>query len=241
MKLGSGLLNSTTIGREPWTIAPTSLERKLGRLMRGPDPEPEPAPEPSLVNPAPEPAPEPTPEPKPGDPAPEPKPTPEPEPEPVVPLTLEALKIPEGFEVQPELAGNFLEILNDDKLSPTDRANALLELHGKTIAEASEASSKAFDQMQTEWKDEVKADPTVGGDKLQPTLDNVRKLLDEFGSQDLKNVFDLTGAGNNVHMIKFLNVMADKLTEGKFFKAGTPAQGDGPDAAAKRLFPSMKG
>lgn len=158
----------------------------------------------------------------------------------VEPLTSEALTLPEGFELPPEMATEFLEILNGET-EPKDKANALLALHAKTVSEASEASSQAWDTMQTEWRDAAKADPDIGGAKLQPALTNIGKLLDEFGSQNLKDVFDLTGAGNNVHMIKFLNVMADKLTEGKFFKAGSPGNVDDPNAAASRLFPSMKG
>lgn len=156
------------------------------------------------------------------------------------PLTAESLTIPEGFEVQPELSEKFLEILNGD-MSPQDRANALLALHGETLTSASEANSKAWEDMQTEWKEEAKGDPDIGGAKLQPTLAGIGKLLNEFGNEEVRNVFNLTGAGNNVHIIKFLDKIANVLTEGQFFKAGSPGGADEPDAAAKRMFPSMKG
>lgn len=152
-------------------------------------------------------------------------------------MTVEQLKVPEGFELQPELATKFLEVLNGEQ-SPEERANALLALHGETLNAASEASSKAWDDMQTEWKDAVKADPDVGGEKLQPTLNNIGKLLDEFGDKELRAVFDTTGAGNNLHMVKFLNTVADKLTEGGFFRAVTPPGTNDPYAGAKRMFPS---
>lgn len=158
----------------------------------------------------------------------------------VEPLTVEDITVPEGFELQPEMATEFLEILNGDQ-SPKDRVNALIGLHAKVLSEAQEADSKAWDEMQTKWKDEAKADPDIGGAKLQPTLTNIGKLIDEFGNDDLRSVFNLTGAGNNPHMIKFLSKIADTLTEGKFFKAGSPGAQDDPNAAAARLFPSMKG
>lgn len=158
----------------------------------------------------------------------------------VEPLTPEALTFPEGFTLEPEITGKFLEILNGE-MEPKDRANALIALHGETINAALEADSKAWETLQETWRAEVKADPDIGGAKLQPTLANIGKLLDEFGNPELKGVFNTTGAGNNPHMIKFLNVIADKLTEGKFFKASGPAGADEPDAAAKRLFPTMKG
>lgn len=231
MKSVNEMLNSTSLGTEPWTIRPTSLERRAGRLLRSPDGEhDDPPADPSLVNNEP-PKDEP---PKEEPPKEEP---PKEEPPAAEPLTVEQLKIPEGFEVQPELSGKFLEILNGDQ-SPLDRANALLALHGETLNAASEASSKAWDDMQTEWKDEVKADPTVGGAKLQPTLNNIGKLINEFGNDELRSVFDTTGAGNNVHMVKFLNTIAEKLTEGNFFTASAPSGGSDADATAKRMFPS---
>lgn len=159
----------------------------------------------------------------------------------VVPLTVEDIKLPEGFELQPDLTSKFVELFNGE-MDPKEKAQALVDLHTETIRKASEASSEAWDNMQTEWKDAVKADPDIGGAKLQPTLTNVGKLLDEFGTPDLKDVFDLTGAGNNIHMIKFLNVIANKLTEGSYQPGGNPSNAaDSEEAKAQRMFPSMKG
>jgi hypothetical protein len=205
--------------------------------MRSPEGD-DPPPNPSLITdpPADPPPADPPADPPPADPPADPSKPADPPADPPAPLTVESLTLPEGFELQPEMASEFLEILNGDQ-SPQDRANALIALHGKTLTEASEASSKLWDGMQTEWKDEVKADPDIGGAKLQPTLTNIGKLLDEYGTPELKGVFDLTGAGNNLHMIKFLNKIAEKLTEGKLFTAGSPAGANDPDAVAKRMFP----
>lgn len=239
MKLRSGMLCSTSSVTEAWPIQPTRIERAAGRLLRGPDdPDPDlPAADPPVAYPPVEPpADPPTAVDPPADP---PKPAdPEPEPAAVEPLTVEALAAPEGFEIEPAMAEDFLKIVNDGEMDPKDKANALIALHAKTITAASEASSVAFDEMQTKWRDEVKADPDIGGAKLQPTIANVGKLLDEFGNAELKEVFDFTGAGNNIHVIKFLNVIADKLTEGKFFTGGSPSKSDDPDAAARRMYPS---
>lgn len=212
----------------------------MGRLLRGPDdPNPDPTPDSSLVtDPPADPSADPPADPNapPADPKPDDEPSTPPE-----PLTVEDVKLPDGFEAQPELLNQFVELFNGE-MDPKEKAQALVELHTETIRKASEASSEAWDNMQTEWKDAVKADEEIGGAKLQPTLTNVGKLLDEFGSQDLKDVFDLTGAGNNVHMIKFLNVIANKLTEGGYRPGGNPSNAaDSEEAKAQRLFPSMKG
>lgn len=229
--------------REPWTIPPTNLERKIGRLLRSPEEhetetkteETQTEETKTLVNEEENK----TDETKTEETKTEEQKTEETKTEEtkVEPLTVEALAAPEGFEIQPEMANKFLEILNGE-MEPKDRANALLQLHAETINAASEAGSQAWDDMQKEWKDEAKANPDVGGEKLQPALAGITKLIDEFGDDDLRGVFDLTGAGNNVHMIKFLSKIADKLTEGNFFRASSPSLNDDPNAGAKRMFPS---
>jgi hypothetical protein len=69
-------------------------------------------------------------------------------------------------------------------------------------------------------------------------MQSVGKLVEEFGTPELRTVLDETGAGNSVHLVRFLNTLAQKLTEGSVPMPGTPpAVGD----AASRLYPSMKG
>jgi hypothetical protein len=205
-----------------------------------PTPEPTPAPSPTPT-PTPEPTPTPSPTPGEGDP---PKPLIEGEakPEPAAeftPLTAEDITFPEGFEVQETFRDEFLTVVNNQELSPKDRAQALTDLYTKAATAASEASSQAFADLQKTWQDEVKADPTIGGDKLTPTLAAVNKLVGEYGTPELLEVFAATGAGNNVHVIKFLNTVAGHLTEGKPVTAAAPVNQEQDRAA--RMFPSMKG
>jgi len=242
VRSGTSLLTSSAM--EPWTIKPTRLERRIGRLLRSPEEHQETQTketetEESLATQETK-----TEEAKTEENKTEEQKTEEQKSEEqkteetkVEPLTAESLKVPEGFELQPELSAKFLDILNGDG-SPQDKANGLLNLHAEVLNAASEASSEAWDNMQTEWKNNVKADTDVGGDKLPATLNNIGKLVDEFGTKELKDVFTLTGAGNHIEMIKFLNKISNVLTEGNFFKAGSPSGQDDPNAAAKRMFPS---
>lgn len=169
----------------------------------------------------------------------EPKPEGEesPAPEPIVPLTAEDIKFPEGVQVDETLRDEFIGLLNDTEKTPTERAQALVDLQLKAAQAASEANSKAWSDVNEKWRNEVKADADVGGDNLQPTLGRIERLVTEYGSEELREVFNITGAGNNVHFIKFLDKVARQLTE------PGPVQGSpraGESTAAQRLFPSMK-
>lgn len=155
-----------------------------------------------------------------------------------VPLVAEDITLPKGFTADQELTTEFLSVVNNQELSAKDRANALVELQTKAIAKASEAGSAAWETMQNEWREAVKADPVVGGDKQTAALASVNKLVTEYGDTELTKVLALTGAGNNVHVIKFLHTLAGKLTEGSFTQ-GQPT--NAPVSAAALLYPSMKG
>lgn len=158
-------------------------------------------------------------------------------PEPVVPLTMESVKLPEGFEVDPETSSKFLDILNDAKMPPAERAQALIDLQAGMMTKLSQQAEQVFTEQQTAWQNEVKADSEIGGEKLAPALGQIAKLVVQYGSPELKQVFDSTGAGNNIHVIKFLSKIAGDLGE------GGPVSGSPPvtqASLAERMYPSMK-
>ncbi len=180
-----------------------------------PAPTPDPAAPPSLVN-APAAAPE------------------------FVPLTPESLTIPEGFTVDEPLRDEFLTLVNNRELSEADRANGMLGLFNKAQQALETRGVETFNaQVETE-QNLVKADPTLGGAALPATIAQIGKLMEEFGSPELRTLLDTTGAGNSLHMVRFLHTLAGKLTEGSIQPPGTPPAAN-EASVASRLFPSMKG
>lgn len=155
-----------------------------------------------------------------------------------VPLAVKDISLPEGFQVDEPLMNDFLSVVNDEKLDAKERANQLVGLYAKAQTAASETNSKAWETMQETWQKEVKEDTEVGGAKFENTITKVGKLMEEFGTDELRQAFDLTGAGNNVHVVRFLAKLSDKLTEGSYTQ-GRPS--NTPSDAASKLFPSMKG
>lgn len=155
-----------------------------------------------------------------------------------VPLTAADITFPEDVQVNEAVRDEALAIVNNRELSPKEQLQGLIDLQTKVAKEASEAISETWAQTQQQWQDEVKADPVIGGDKLQSTLASVNKLVSEYGDEKLVEAFAITGAGNNVHVIKFLNSVAGKLLEGGIVQAQTPTNQE--SSAAERLFPSMK-
>lgn len=206
-------------------------------------PEPTPTPAPSLISsdppqtPAPEPTPgTPTPDPAPkatSDPAPAPDPAPEPE-----PFTFSDLTLPDGFEMAEEQQTQFLEVINDGDLSAKDRAQKMLDMHTAMMTEAAQKMRDGWDSTVSEWVDEVKADPNIGGEKLEPALGEIAKLLSTYEKGDeVRKAFDLTSAGSHPAVVRFMHWVATQLNEGKP-ASGAPAAGQ--TSAAQKLFPNSK-
>lgn len=189
---------------------------------------------PPTETPAPTPSPTPTPTPEPT-----PAPTPAPEAS-FAPLTVENLQFPEGFQVAEPLRDQFLSVMNDEKLTPADRAQALIGMSNNLLDAASEANSAAWDKMQETWQDEVRNDPQIGGTKFQGTMESIGRLVEEFGSPELRQILDDTGAGNSIHVIRFLASLSSKLTEGSAPRPGLPTAEFSEEAKAARMYPSMK-
>lgn len=153
------------------------------------------------------------------------------------PVAATDIKLPDGVTVDEPTMTSFLEIVNDQKLTPAERSQKLVDLQVSALQKASEAGSQAWADMQTQWQTEVKSDKDLGGANLQTTLDGIAKLVEAYGSPELVNVMNITGAGNNIHVIRFVNKIAAKLNEGGPIAPGAPASV--PQSAAERLFPSM--
>lgn len=153
------------------------------------------------------------------------------------PLTADAIKIPEGMQVDEPTRDEFLKIMNNAELSPKDRAQALIDLQAKAMQAVSERGNKLWTDMQETWRKEA---TTQFGAALEPALGNISKLLDEYGGtaeqvKELRDVFTLTGAGNNPAMIRFLDNLGKPLREGTA-KAGTVS---GQRTPEQILYPNM--
>lgn len=156
---------------------------------------------------------------------------PEAKPEAPKPLAAADIKIPDGFSVDDAGMTSFLEVMNDQSLSGADRAQKLLDMQIAREQAASEQGMKAWTDLQEQWQKTVKDDPEIGGAKYDETVSNIGRLLDKYKvPQETRDAFNVTGAGNNPHIVRFLNSIAKDLIEPAPV-SGTPAAG-GKDLAS---------
>jgi hypothetical protein len=155
------------------------------------------------------------------------------------PYKIDELKIPDGFEPDPVAAESFVKLVNEHGISRST-ASALIEMQAGIMKAASDASSKAFTDMQAAWQDEVQKNPNIGGQKLQSNLSNIGKLIDFAGpvlAPKIRAAMDLTGAGNHPAVVEWLSGIAKELVESGHISGGPPMT---TQAAADRIYDGKK-
>lgn len=128
-------------------------------------------------------------------------------------VTAEDFKEIEGFDANDPHVKQFIDLQNDPSLSPKDRAMKLLNLQKEVMAAVSEKGTTAFTELQNKWQQEVLADPEFAGEKLAPALAQIGGLIDKFGTEETRQAFDYTGAGNHPAIVRFLHKVSSVLNE----------------------------
>lgn len=130
-----------------------------------------------------------------------------------------------------------LGILNNAELDAQSRAQALVDLHLKSVEQASEKASQYYHDLRSEWTEKAKAE---FGEGLNPAIANISKLIDAYGGNqqqiaEIRDTFALTGAGDNPAIFRLMHNVAKALVaEGRPI-GGNP--GGSVRTPAEVLFP----
>ena len=73
-----------------------------------------------------------------------------------------------------------------------------------------------IENLRSEWVNSVKSDPEIGGDKLQENLGKAIRVLDAYGTPELKSLLGETGLGDNPELIRLLVRAHQDIGEDRF-------------------------
>lgn len=155
----------------------------------------------------------------------------------VSPPDYTSLTLPEGMIVDDNLFGEFKAEAAEAKLDP-DSAQKFLAIGHKLLTAQNEANLATFTATQNQWLAEVNAFPEfTGAEAREQSLASIGRVLDEFGTPEVRQLMDLTGAGNNPAMVRMLLNISKALNEGMPTPQGRPAIQAGPKSLGDRLYP----
>ena len=144
--------------------------------------------------------------------------------------------MPEGFELNQEVAGEFEAYARELNL-PQDKAQAVVDM-GVRLMQSQQAQQAALvQQTQEQWRNEVVNDKEIGGQALAENLSYAAKVLDTF-APDLRGVLNETGLGNHPAFVKAFVKIGKAISEDRLVGGAQQTPGAISDPAAK-LFPTM--
>lgn len=139
-------------------------------------------------------------------------------------FSFDAIKLPEGMTLPDDAKASFTEIVTKNGIS-TEAAQAMMDLYAKQVGGIAAAQAEVWKTTNETWQAEVKADKDIGGDKYAATLQTIAKVMADpkLAPPGLKEAFNLTGAGNNPAVVKFVYNLAKIATESGRHVSGTAA------------------
>ena len=127
--------------------------------------------------------------------------------------------LPDGMSIEAEAGNKFTTLMNNGELSAKDRAQGLLDLHRAEIErvhrQAADHQRTTWDNLNAGWRDQLRNDPIIGGNRLHTSLSKAKGMIEEHLSRAdatalLKHV-DANGMGNYSPFIRLLVSLADRM------------------------------
>lgn len=141
-------------------------------------------------------------------------------------------ELPEGFELNEEVANEFKELAQELKL-PADKAQQTVDFGVKLITDAFTKQAAAFEELKGEWREQVVSDKEIGGEKLTENLQLANKTIDKFFDPEFRSLLETSGLGNHPIMVKGLLAIGRAVSEDTFVSGG---RGAAPRDAAEILY-----
>lgn len=163
------------------------------------------------------------------------------EPAPPEPIVYD-LKLPETVKLSEAETKEIQELLNEGRAAP-EYAQKLIDRHYAEVDKVAKALRdeqwSIWSQTQEDWRGQVMADPELGGNRLQTTLNTAGAIIEQYGSEDLRRMLGYTGAGNHPAMVRFLYNVGRALGEGTMRPAPSPVP-QAVKSRADRLYGNTK-
>lgn len=165
--------------------------------------------------------------PAPAEPAPaDPKPT-DPPAAPKAPEVYD-LKLPEGSPLKPEAIEKVATLAKEKGLS-NEQAQLVLDARSEAAKEAYASviseQNEQLKQTTEAWKNQIKGDPEIGGEKFVENIELASRVAKRFGTPALETALETTGLGNNPEFVRLMNRIAPFFKNDTMIFPGVQAPG----------------
>ncbi len=142
--------------------------------------------------------------------------------------------LPEGMSVDADALDQARALFSEARL-PQEQAQKFIDLAVSRERAAAEEGARAFVELQNKWVSEIKADPDIGGARLNASLAAAARAIDRLAVPGLKEALTLTGAGNNPAVVKAFVRLGQMISEDRF-APGHAAAPAAPRSPAETIY-----
>lgn len=151
------------------------------------------------------------------------------------PEAYKAFTLPEGVVVDEALVAQFQPLAKEMGLTQ-EQAQKLVDIQTRELAKGAESQTKAWAEINEKWVEAAKSDKEYGGAKFGENIAVAKKALDAFGTPELREALEITGAGNHPEFLRFMYRVGKTLKEDTVM-TGKPTPASKSHAAI--LFPNQ--
>jgi hypothetical protein len=150
------------------------------------------------------------------------------------------LKLPADAKVDPAALATFKGIMTDEKLSPAEKAQKVIDLQFAQQA----AQEKAWEEqhkpaLRTADMEALKADKEFGGAKFEKTGNDARSIMKQFDRDgEMSKLLAEVGRDNAPAFVKFCARIRSVIAEDAVVRDSAPAADDSRLATLKKMFPN---
>lgn len=149
------------------------------------------------------------------------------------PIEYQPFKLPDGFEVDTKDMDEFRTVLGEHK-APQELGQKIIDLYTKELQKVADAQKADWQKTLDTWKNDVLADPELGGNRINTVLQQCGSVLEQFGSPQLRKMLEVSGMGNNIEMVRFVHKVAQFVNEPKQVLGTNPVPDAKPSRAQRR-------
>lgn len=133
------------------------------------------------------------------------------------------LKLAEESYLDKEVVEEVKAFAMENKLS-NEAAQAMLKREEDAVAKYIESSDSAIDSQISKWREDVLADKVLGGENLETTKANSRRVVERFGTEGFIEILNSTGYGNHPEVVGFLNKLGSLMSEDSLISGKSEAK-----------------
>lgn len=118
-----------------------------------------------------------------------------------------------------------------------DQAQLLIGQYGEQVVEQQKQLEAELQKQTDGWLTELKSDPEFGGAKFDATVATAQKAIGHFGTPELKQWLEVTGAMNHPGLVKAFAKIGRAMSEDTFNRPNTNVPGT-PKPTHERMYPN---